>query len=181
MEPLKILLLCVDAAIVYGIAHDSVTSRVCVEYFTIGHPPVFATDSPTLLAFGWGFIATWWVGAILGVLAVAACRLGRWPKIGARRLIRPVVVLLIVMAVASLLAGLAGHELAESGSIQLRGRLGVMVSQSKHAAFLADFWAHNAAYAIGALGGLTICVWALTQRRRDARATLHLRQAGSMQ
>ena len=76
MEPLKILLLCVDAAVVYGILHDSVTARVCVEYFTVGHPPVFDTDSPTLLAFGWGFIATWWVGFILGILAIAACRLG---------------------------------------------------------------------------------------------------------
>ncbi|MBN1395803.1 MAG: hypothetical protein JW959_12345, partial [Pirellulales bacterium] len=72
MEPLKILLLCVDAAIVYGVLHDQVTARVCVEYFTVGHPPVFATDSPTLLAFGRGFIATWWVGLILGVLAIAA-------------------------------------------------------------------------------------------------------------
>ncbi len=80
MEPLKILLLCVDAAIVYGIMHDQITARIYVEYFTVGHPPVFATDSPMLLAFDWGFIATWWVGLILGVLAIAACRLGKWPK-----------------------------------------------------------------------------------------------------
>jgi hypothetical protein len=53
-EHLKIILACVAAAIIYGILHDQITARVCVEYFTIFHPPVFATQSPTLLAFGWG-------------------------------------------------------------------------------------------------------------------------------
>jgi hypothetical protein len=52
LESLKIILLCIEAAIVYGILHDQVTARVCVEYFTIGHPPIFHTDDPTLLAFG---------------------------------------------------------------------------------------------------------------------------------
>jgi hypothetical protein len=59
IESLKIILLCIVAAIVYGILHDQVTARVCVEYFTIGHPPIFHTDDPTLLALGWGVIATW--------------------------------------------------------------------------------------------------------------------------
>jgi len=38
-----IVLLCIVAAVVYGVVHDQVTARVCVEYFTIGHPPVFDT------------------------------------------------------------------------------------------------------------------------------------------
>ena len=41
IESLKIVVLCIVAAIVYGILHDQVTARVCVEYFTIGHPPIF--------------------------------------------------------------------------------------------------------------------------------------------
>ena len=53
----RIVLLSIASAIGYGILHDQVTARVCVEYFTIGHPPVFSTDSPTLLALGWGTIA----------------------------------------------------------------------------------------------------------------------------
>ena len=67
MESLKIVLLCILSAILYGILQDQVTARVCVEYFTIGHPPVFNTESPTLLALGWGVIATWWVGLLLGI------------------------------------------------------------------------------------------------------------------
>jgi hypothetical protein len=39
-EHLKIILACVAAAIIYGILHDQITARVCVEYFTVFHPPV---------------------------------------------------------------------------------------------------------------------------------------------
>ena len=169
MESLKILLLCVDAAIVYGILHDQVTARVCVEYFTVGHPPVFDTDSPTLLAFGWGFIATWWVGLILSAPAIAVCRLGKWPKRDAIRLVWPIIVLLAVMACGALTAGIVGYYLAKSGSIQLIDRLAASVPSSKHAAFLADFWAHNASYAIGSIGGLMLCGWVLLQRRKESR------------
>ena len=74
-----IILSSVFASIVYGILHDQVTARVCVEYFTIGHPPVFNTNDPTLLAIGWGIIATWWVGLILGIPLAVAARAGNRP------------------------------------------------------------------------------------------------------
>ena len=98
MESLKIVLLCILAAILYGILHDQVTARGCVEYFTIGHPPIFQTDDPTLIAFGWGVIATWWMGEILSIPAVLAARVGSWPKFSAANLLRPIGCLLIVMA-----------------------------------------------------------------------------------
>jgi hypothetical protein len=71
---LKIVALCTASAVLYGICHDQVTARVCVEYFTVGHAPIFHTESPTLLAFWFGTMATWWVGLILGVLAALAAR-----------------------------------------------------------------------------------------------------------
>src|SRR5262249_11114159 len=80
VEWLKIIGLGVVGAIAYGIAHDNVTARVCVEYFTIGHVPIFGTENPTLLALGWGVLATWWVGLGLGLLLALACRRGRRPK-----------------------------------------------------------------------------------------------------
>ena len=58
MQVLAILALSILAAIVYGVLLDPVTARVCLEYFTIRHPPIFGTDSPTLLALGWGVVAT---------------------------------------------------------------------------------------------------------------------------
>ena len=59
MKAAEIILGCVVASVIYGVIHDQITARICVEYFTIGHPPVFGTDSPTLLGLGWGVIATW--------------------------------------------------------------------------------------------------------------------------
>jgi hypothetical protein len=66
LEPVKIFLACILAAVLYGIVHDMFTAHLCVEYFSVFHPPVFNTDSPTLLALGWGVIATWWAGGIIG-------------------------------------------------------------------------------------------------------------------
>src|SRR5258708_35550857 len=98
IESLKIFLVCIIAAIFYGVIHDQITARVCLEYFTVFHPPVFATQSPTLLAFGWGAIATWWVGAFLGVVLAVAVRAGTKPKLSAMSLCRPVGKLLVVSA-----------------------------------------------------------------------------------
>ncbi len=60
MDSLKIILLSIAAAVAYGIIHDQITARICVEYFTIGHPPVFGTDDPTLLGIGWGMSGCSW-------------------------------------------------------------------------------------------------------------------------
>jgi len=169
MESLKIVSLCILSAVAYGILHDQVTARVCVEYFTIGHPPIFDTESPTLLAIGWGIIATWWVGLLLGIPAALASRLGSWPKYDAGRLIRPVCLLLLVMGCASLLAGLAGYFVAESGGVWLLEPLASQVPTSKHSAFLADLWAHLTAYGVGSTGGSILCGWISLTRRRMAR------------
>ncbi len=171
IESLKIIVLCIAASVAYGILHDQVTARVCVEYFTIGHPPVFHTEDPTLLAFGWGVIATWWMGLILSVPAVLASRLGSWPKFDAAHLVRPIGGLLIVMACSSLLAGIAGYLTARAGGVQLVGSLAYRVPAAKHVTFLADGAAHLAAYGVGFFGGITLSIWILFRRRRLARTT----------
>jgi hypothetical protein len=139
-----------------------------VEYFTIGHPPIFHTEDPTLLAFGWGVIATWWMGLILSITAVIACRVGSLPKYDAAKLIRPVCVLLIVMAVASLIAGIAGYYAAKAGVIRLDGDLGSAIPPEKHVAFLADGAAHLTAYGVGFFGGIILSIWVLFRRWRMA-------------
>jgi hypothetical protein len=167
---LRIILLCTLAAILYGILNDQVTARVCVEYFTVGHAPIFNTTSPTLLAFGWGTLATWWVGMLLGIIAAVLCRAGSWPKLDAACLVRPILCLLVIMAVASLLAGVTGYQLAMASGLRLPEPYGARVPKAHHAFFFADSLAHLAAYSIGSLGGMILCARLLIQRRRAARA-----------
>jgi hypothetical protein len=165
MQFLKIWLLCIIAAVVYGIIHDQITARLCVEYFTIGHPPVFHTSSPTLLAFGWGVIATWWMGAFLGLIVALCARFGSEPKTDVRALINPILTRLLVMAVCALLAGAVGYQLAKHGRVSLADWEYVL-DRERVNRFIADSYAHLASYCVGFLGGLSVCGWILVQRVR---------------
>ncbi len=158
MQVIAIIALCIASAVVYGIVHDQVTARVCVEYFTVGHPPVFHTDSPTLLGIGWGIIATWWVGLLLGIPLAIAARAGRRPERDVRSLVRPIVMLLAVMGVCALLGGIAGFILGRIGAIHLIEDLAVRIPSDRHARFLADGGAHLASYFVGFVGGLVVIV-----------------------
>ncbi len=166
VKSLGIVLLCVSAAVIYGIAHDQVTARVCVEYFTVGHPPVFATNDPTLLGIGWGIIATWWVGLLLGVPLAVVARAGSRPKCSIRSLVPPIAWLLAVMAVCALAAGLLGWFLARNGVVFLVGPIADELPAERHVPFLADLWAHSASYLVGLVGGIVVLVLVWRSRRR---------------
>jgi hypothetical protein len=164
MESLKIVVAAIAAAILYGIVHDQITARICVEYFTVFHPPVFETQSPTLLGLGWGIIATWWVGAFLGVLLAISARAGSRPKLRAVALLATVGKLLLVMAACAVLSGLTGFLLARHGLIAPPAWVAANLAPPAYARFMADWWAHNASYAGGFIGGIVVCV--MTYRKR---------------
>jgi len=168
---LKILLICILAAVVYGIIHDQFTARICVEYFTIGHEPIFGTENPTLLGLGWGVIATWWMGAFLGVPMAVACRAGKRPKIEPAAIIRPLGRLLLVMGILATISGLTGYLLASAGKIQLWGTIANRVPADRHVVFLADLWAHNMSYASGFFGGWVVIARTWHKRRKAAIST----------
>lgn len=170
MSTLRIVALVLFAGIGYGIAHDQVTARICVEYFTIGHPPLFPTTSPTWLALGWGIVATWWVALPLGVLLALAARAGRAPAWDAAQLRRPIGLLLAAMGAAAALAAAVGATLASLGAVWLVPPLSARVPAERHVAFLTALWAHSASYAVGAIGGLALAWWVWRARRRVARA-----------
>ena len=160
------ILLCIASAICYGIVHDQITARICVEYFTISHPPVFHTESPTLLAFGWGVIATWWVGLFLGVPLACVARLGSRQKVDAKTLIKPIWVLLGIMACGALIAGLLGFLLASNGSVYLVEPMATHIPKAKQIAFLVDLWAHSASYLFGFVGGIVVITLTWLKRSR---------------
>jgi len=166
-EVVKIVLFSTGAAIVYGLIHDQVTAHLCVEYFSVAHPPVFATTSPFLLALGWGIIATWWVGLPLGLGLAAAARIGPVPRLGLAELRSPVVGLMIASAIAAIISGGIGAFLVASGRAPVPGGWGAIIPPDKQVAFSADAWAHLASYGVGIVGGLFVIGHTIWRRVRS--------------
>ena len=118
---LSIVCLCIGTAVVYGVCHDQITARVCIEYFSVFHstdvlPPGMNPRNPTQQGFFWGVFATWWMGLLIGVPLSIVARVGTARPLAARDLIRPVAVLLGVMATFALPC--RGHRL-----LSVTGRL----------------------------------------------------------
>lgn len=161
-----IVLLVVVAAVGYGITNDMITVRVSLEYFTVGHPPVFKTTSPTLLALGWGVLATWWVALPFGFLLAAVSQNGRkHPPLSTRIVARLIIRLLAVMALAALVSGAIGFVLANRDVLELPADVASAVRESQQDRFIAAWWAHGASYVVGVVGGLLIIALAWRMRR----------------
>jgi hypothetical protein len=168
---LSIVLLCIAAAVVYGMIHDQITIRVSREFFTVLHPQILPEGtSRTVLALAWGVLATWWVGLILGiVLALCSC-CGKRPKLSARDLVRPIIKLLLVMALGAAAAGWIGYCLA-THDVLVPSRFVIdNVPSDKIDGVMAAGAAHTTSYTLGFVGGivLSIRVWIRRGRMRSA-------------
>jgi hypothetical protein len=170
MRFLAIVILAVLAGIGYGILHDQVTARVCVEYFTIGHPPLIPSQSPTLLAIAWGIVATWWFSLPLGVALASAARVGDRPKLVASQILRPLMWLLAMMGSVALVSGITGYVLASTRRLAPNEWVPANIPPAKQDAFIADWWAHSASYLGGFAGAMVLClyVWHLRSRITNA-------------
>lgn len=165
----SIIGLSVLVAVTYGIVHDQITARICIEYFTIGHARLIDSDSPTVLGFFWGIVATWWVGLPLGLGLAIAARGGGRPKLEARDLVRPLIRLLCVMFAFAAIAGAIGFATSQAGTFRLIGPLAERVPADRHVAFLTCGWAHSASYLSGLIGGVVL--WIVTWRKRGRLVT----------
>jgi len=163
MEAFKIAVSCVVAAVLYGIVHDQFTARICLEYFTIFHPPIFHTQSPTWLGIGWGVLATWWVGVFFAIPMILVARAGPRPVLRASELRPSIAMLLAFMAASAVVFGCIGYILARWGIVNTEW-LTFSASRMARCRFIADWWAHSASYASAFVGGTVLCV--MTYRRR---------------
>lgn len=167
MRYIYIILLCTVASVIYGIIHDQITARICVEYFTIAHPPIFnGTSNPTYLGLGWGVIATWWVGFLLGIPLALAGLAGERPKRSVKSLIRPVAVLLIVMGICATAAGLMGYYTSSNDWLIVPEPFATEIPAEKHVRFMIDVWVHNASYLVGFVGGITLILMIWFSRKK---------------
>jgi hypothetical protein len=165
MESVKIVFLSILAGILYGIVHDQITARICIEYFTVFHPRLIASESPTVLGLLWGVVATWWAGAILGVPLAFAARAGFRKKLAANDLLPLIARLLLLMAISAAAFGTVGFALASKGSISPPYWVRMQIPPSRFPSFMADWWAHNASYDSAFLGGLVMCFFVYRRRR----------------
>ncbi len=172
---MRVVALCVLGAVSYGLVHDQITARVCQEYFTLGHnTPRLVPRSPTALGLYWGVVATWWMGALVGVPLAAAMQLGKLPRLGGRWLTPRLLRLLLVMLGVAL-AGLILTLFAElAGVLPAAWKVAVPggVPKEKLGRFVAALISHNLSYGLGFLGGVKLWIDALLTRRR-----LHSAQA----
>ncbi len=172
MEKTKIVLLTLGAAMFYGVVHDQITARLCIEYFTLAHPPHFPVSSPTLLALCWGVAATLGVGLVLGFLLAQASQSPGLPGMPVSSLYRPLLVVLGATGAAAIMAGCVGFALAERSILmltELRPDAWVeRLSRSQQNRFMAVWFAHSASYLFGFVGGgvLIFRIWDRRQRPR---------------
>ena len=171
MEYLKIIGLCVAAAIAYRVVHDQITARVCIEYFTIGHPRIIASESPTVLALAWGVVATWWAGMLIGVPLAIASRIGGKNKLTARTLLRPITILMLSMGVIAFIASQVALVLVDRGAIYPSSTLIKFLPIEKRVTYIAVGWAHMASYLSGFIGGILVIAWVLIRRFRSPTST----------
>jgi len=167
---LAIVLMCVAAAVCYGIAVDQVTVRMSSEWFTSFHRPVPGAVDQTLLATYWGIVATWWVGLLLGVPLAVVARAGSRPKRPVGSLILPVVCLLGAMAACAFIAGLVGWQLACDGAAFLDRQTAGGLPAGREVPFHAVTWAHAASYLTALFGGIVVMV--MVWRSRGPAAAL---------
>lgn len=172
MQKTKVVLLSLSAAIAYGIIHDQITARLCIEYFSLAHPPIFPVSSPTLLALCWGVAATCGVGLVLGILLAQASQSPGLPPMPVSALIIPILVLLATTAFAATVAGYMGFVLSQRSVISLSELLPYAwidsLSRRQQDRFLAVWFAHAASYLFGVLGAglLVLRIWNRRQRPR---------------
>jgi hypothetical protein len=161
---LPILGVFVAAAVLFGLVHDQITARVSIEYFTIAHEPIVRSESPTVLGLVWGVVATWWAGALGGIVVSLAAREGPWPRLSWREFVRPAQILAAVMGVGALGAGVAGYWLTAHGVVPIVPDYEDLIPPARQARFMAAVFAHRVSYAVGFLGTGAVALRALRVR-----------------
>jgi hypothetical protein len=149
-------------ACLLGICLDLVTANVAVEYFSVHHPRIVATNNPWVLAVVWGIAASWWFGAISGAIVAWVNHRRPSPLEPPQilRWVRNACVTLWVVMIGILLA-----VLTFAGTIPLEKR---GADFALGARLMAVALAHLSEYALGAIALVVIAVLTWRHGRRPA-------------
>lgn len=151
-ECLEFLAKLVGLACLLGLAIDLVTANVAVEYFTVHHPRVIASQSPWAMAFLWGISASWWAGLIAGVL-LWWVNARRSEPLSAKRLLQMAqpafaAIWVVMMGILASVYGIGGLvPLAQRGPTFEHGRR-----------LMAVAMAHSAEYVLAGIAAVILAV-----------------------
>ncbi len=164
MQAILIVTFTFLCSVIYGLFHDQVTVRISIEYFTIGHPPLFSPSSPTMLAVKWGITATWWMGVILGGTLAFFARSGSTPPVSISKLIGSILCLMGLMFACAIGMGLIGYGLGYADILGVPAKFASRIPPDRHAAFIGAEFMHDTSYLVALVGG-----WGLLRRIREFR------------
>ena len=164
---LKIVAMGILAAVIYGELQDNTLIGYCPEYFTVFHPDIFGTHDLRLLALGWGFVATWWVGLLLGIALAACAQGGPRPQVSWRQLLPGICLVFGVTAAITGLVFVGAGAAGFTAPAYALGRAADLdqATQGKVSYMLA---AYNASYLTAFLGGVALCIQTWVRRKKLA-------------
>lgn len=150
-------------ACVLGVCLDLVTANVAVEYFSVHHPTIVPTENPWALAWIWGIAASWWFGAIAGLI-VASINHRRQQPLEPFRILRWVVIACVVLWIVMI--AILVSVMAISGTIPVEQRPTTFESDRR---LVAVAMAHQYEYILGAIAMLIVSVmtWRAKSRQPD--------------
>ena len=152
----RIVLMGLAAMVGYAMLQDQISARLCPEYFTVLHPPIPNLTDPTLLGISWGFLGAWWGGILLGFVLGLVATVGRRPPLAPRELVRPMLVLVGVLAGVTALTGFTVWHHAGLLGVSLDSGMTQMVPPERHRGLLTVACYHLTAYVTAAVGGVVV-------------------------
>ena len=150
----------------YAMLQDQVSAHLCPEYFSKLHPPIHGLTDPTLTGIAYGFLGSWWGGALLGYAAGVAATVGSRPPVGLRELFRTMLVLVGGIAAVTAVTGVNVALHADLLGVTFQPGLSALVPPERQRAALVVACYHFAAYVSAVVGSVVLLVWVTVERRR---------------
>ena len=164
MEIAKLVLLCIVTLCGYGGVLGAVSAAVCPEAFTLGRPPSFEHWPVLALGAMWGAFDLLIPATIAGVALGLAANVGPHPAVKASFFPRVIPGLLGLMALISLLGGVAGFFATRHGVHTITGPLKVTLAPEKHPLLAAVWWSSLGALLALFASAMILSAW--TWRKR---------------
>ncbi len=164
MEIAKLVMLCLASVCGYGAVSGAVSALLCPEAFTLGRPPSFENWPASALGAVWGALDLLMPAAFAGVALGIAANFGPLPAIKTSFFRRMIPGLLGILAIASLVGGIAGWFATRRGIHSITGPLHASLPPEKHPMLGAVWW--SSLGALFALFATSIILAGWTWRKR---------------